>query len=79
MSDAEDEAVVIGGAEVYRALLPSCDRVLLTEVQATYPAADVFLGTAADITHGLRCLSRETLGPDEATPVRLVFSEWVRD
>jgi dihydrofolate reductase len=75
----EEEVMVIGGAEVYRALLPSCDRVLLTEVRATYPEADVRLGSVADITHGLRCLSRETLGPDESTPVGVVFSEWVRD
>jgi dihydrofolate reductase len=75
----EEEVMVIGGAEVYRALLPFCDRVLLTEVRATYPEADVRLGTVADITHGLRCLSRETLGPDESTPVSVVFSEWVRD
>lgn len=75
----EPEVMVIGGAEVYRALLPSCDRILLTEVRATYPEADVRLGSVADITHGLRCLSRETLGPDESTPVQVVFSEWVRD
>mgnify|MGYP002136219120 FL=1 len=79
MAAGEEEVMVIGGAEVYRSLLPSCDRVLLTEVRATYPEANVRLGGVADITHGLRCLSRETLGPDESTPVGVVFSEWVRD
>jgi len=33
---------VIGGAEIYRALLPRCDEVLLTVVNLT-PEADTFL------------------------------------
>ena len=65
----ESEVMVIGGAEVYRQLLPDCDRILLTEVMASYPAADVRLGSVADVTHGCTMLARETLDPDETTPV----------
>lgn len=38
----EQEAFVIGGAEIYRAALPVADRIYLTEVEAS-PAADTFL------------------------------------
>jgi dihydrofolate reductase len=38
----EQEAFVIGGAEIYRAALPIADRIYLTEVEAS-PAADTFL------------------------------------
>ena len=73
-----EEIMVCGGAEVYRALLPACDRILLTEVHAAYPDADVRLGPVASITDGFRRLTRETHDPDESSPVRLSFSEWVR-
>jgi dihydrofolate reductase len=33
----EDEAFVIGGAEIYRQALPSADRIYLTEVQERHP------------------------------------------
>ena len=78
MVDNQPEVFVIGGAEVYRALLPACDRILLTEVHAAYPDADVRLGPVASITDGFRMLSRETHDPDESSPVRVSFSEWVR-
>lgn len=74
----EPEVFVIGGAEVYRALLPLCDRILLTEVHASYPDADVRLGPVASITDGFRMLGRETHDPDESSPARVSFSEWVR-
>lgn len=72
------DVMVIGGAEVYRALLPLCDRILLTEVLASYPAADVRLGSVASVTDGFTMLSRETFDPDEATLVSVAFSEWAR-
>lgn len=74
----ESEVFVIGGAEVYRALLPTCDRILLTQVMCDYPTADVRLGSLESVTDGFACLSTERVEPDEHTPVRLVFSEWVR-
>lgn len=38
---AEEDAFVIGGASIYQAMLPYCDRVYLTEVYAA-AEADVF-------------------------------------
>lgn len=39
-SEAEAEIFVIGGGQLYRELLPLCDRLYLTEVEAEYPDAD---------------------------------------
>lgn len=72
------DAVVIGGAEVYRALLPRCDRLLLTVVERDYPDADVRLDRPGALTDGLVCLAREYHAPDESNPVGATFSEWVR-
>ena len=74
----EPEAMVIGGAEIYRALLPRCDRVLLTVVERDYPEADVRLERPDALTAGLVCLAREYHAPDEHNPVAVTFSEWVR-
>lgn len=38
----EQEAFIIGGAEIYRTALPIADRIYLTEVEAS-PEADTFL------------------------------------
>ena len=72
------EVMVIGGAEVYRALLPRCDRILLTAVEADYPEADVRLERPDALTAGLVCLAREYHAQDEHNPVPVTFSEWVR-
>ena len=74
---SEPEIMVIGGAEVYRALLPLCERVYLTTVSASYPGADVRLDPA-EVTDGRRCLSQEWHAADSDNPVGLRFSEWVR-
>lgn len=71
-----ESVIVIGGAEVYRALLPRCERVYLTTVEARYPQADVRLDPV-EVTHGRTCLSREHHQPDESNPVAVTFSEWV--
>lgn len=39
---AEDEVMVIGGAGIYRALLPYCKRAHVTHVEATAPADTYF-------------------------------------
>lgn len=74
----EPEVVVIGGAEVYRALLPRCDRLLLTVVERDYPDADVRLDRPGALREGFICLAREYHQPDDANPVGVTFSEWVR-
>ena len=69
-----EEVVVIGGADVYRQLLPRCDRLLLTVVHGEWPA-DVRLERPSE---GFERLSVETHDPDPHTPARVTFSEWVR-
>lgn len=39
---AGEDAVLIGGAQLYRALLPRCERVLVTQVDAAAEGADAF-------------------------------------
>jgi dihydrofolate reductase len=74
----EPEVMVIGGAEVYRALLPRCERILLTVMEADYPDADVRLERPDALTDGMVCLAREYHAQDEHNPVPVTFSEWVR-
>lgn len=38
LAAAPEDAVVIGGGEVYRALLPYCSEALITKIDAAYPA-----------------------------------------
>ncbi|MBE6990434.1 MAG: dihydrofolate reductase [Ruminococcaceae bacterium] len=45
---AGDDAVVIGGASIYRALLPRCDRVWVTKVLASAEADTFFPNLDAD-------------------------------
>ena len=37
-----DNIFVIGGGEIYRALLPLCQRVYLTKIDAAFPEADTY-------------------------------------
>ena len=45
---APADAFVIGGASVYRALLPHCDRAFLTKIDRTFPADAFFPDLDAD-------------------------------
>jgi len=61
-----DETMVIGGAEVYRALLPRADRIELTEVHRAFEGDARF----AFDKSGWREIARE----DHATPDGLAYS-----
>ena len=39
---AEENVFIIGGGEIYAALLPWCDRVLITRVMESFPGTDTF-------------------------------------
>ena len=43
---AGEDAVLMGGAQLYRALLPRCERVLVTQVDAAAVGADLLLSAA---------------------------------
>jgi dihydrofolate reductase len=42
LAAAEEDAFVIGGESVYRALLPRCDTAYVTKIDAAFPGADAF-------------------------------------
>ena len=42
LQSLDEEVYVIGGGEIYRQLLPSVERIYLTQVEAIYPDADTF-------------------------------------
>lgn len=44
---AQYDAVVIGGAQLYKTALPSVERIYATEVQAEFPQADVYFPALA--------------------------------
>ena len=48
LAQAPEDSFVIGGESVYRALLGACDRVYLTQIQASFPADTWFPDLDAD-------------------------------
>ncbi|MBQ9910820.1 MAG: dihydrofolate reductase [Lachnospiraceae bacterium] len=56
----DEEIFVIGGASIYKQMLPYCDRLYLTEVDAEDSEADVFFPK-----FNKRKYSRKTLGKGE--------------
>jgi len=68
--DGVDEALVIGGAEIYRQMLPLCDRLYLTQVHAEV-AGDAHFPALSDIEW--REVGREDHDASEATPYAYSF------
>ena len=72
---AGEDAVLMGGAQLYRALLPRCERVLVTQVDAAAEGADAFflnLDAAPDWT-------AETVGEwQEENGLRFRYVDYVR-
>ena len=72
---AGEDAVLMGGAQLYRALLPRCERVLVTQVDAAAEGADAFfpnLDAAPDWTV-------ETAGEwQEENGLRFRYVDYVR-
>lgn len=42
LKEVPQDAFVVGGSEVYAALLPSCERVYVTWIETVFPGADTF-------------------------------------
>jgi dihydrofolate reductase len=61
---AGDDASLVGGAEVYRLLLPHCDRVELTEVHADFTGDTVM----PPLGHEWREIAREDHASDNSRP-----------
>ena len=75
MALAGEDAVLMGGARLYRALLPRCARVLVTQVDAAAEGADTFfpnLDAAPD-------WAAETVGEwQEENGLRFRYVDYVR-
>lgn len=56
----EDEIFIIGGASIYDAFLPMCDKVYLTEIQKSHDKVDAYFPTIKE-GKGWACLESSEL------------------
>ena len=71
-----NELMVIGGAEIYKLLLPKAGKVYLTRIDASFEDADAFFPVL-----NLKEWVLESSDPheaDEKNPYKYVFETWVR-
>ncbi|MGI6013545.1 MAG: dihydrofolate reductase [Oscillospiraceae bacterium] len=68
-----DRCFVVGGASIYNALLPDCDRVYLTKIDV-HPESDVFLPNL-DILPGWVCTDPGETLYHETIPYRFMVYE----
>lgn len=74
MGDKED-VMIIGGAEVFKLLLPYADQIIRTQIEATYPC-DVFMPEIDE--EEWRCFRVEQGVLDEKNSVSHQFEWWRR-
>lgn len=72
----ENELFIIGGGEIYAALLPHCQTIYLTEVDTIVNDADTFF-PALNPTEW-ECVEREAHAADEKNPLPYAFTTWKR-
>ncbi|KGO02556.1 diacylglycerol kinase [Porphyromonas gulae] len=73
----EEEAFVIGGAQVYEQMLPYTDKIYLTRVHADFPEADTFF-PELDKSEWVE-LSRTEYPADEKNRYATTLLELIRD
>lgn len=73
----EEEAFVIGGAQIYEQMLPYTDKIYLTRVHADFPEADTFF-PELDMSEWVE-LSRTEYPADEKNRYATTLLELVRD
>ncbi|GHV26649.1 dihydrofolate reductase [Bacteroidia bacterium] len=72
----EEEVFIIGGAQIYRQMLPDADKLYLTKIHADFPEADVFF---PEIKYNeWKEISRETFPADEKNRYSFTFVELER-
>jgi dihydrofolate reductase len=72
----EEEVFIIGGAQIYRQILPDADKLYLTKIHAGFPEADVFFPEIK--LNEWREVSRETHLADEKHPYAFTFVDYER-
>lgn len=75
LAEAPEDAFVIGGAEVYRELLPYCDTVYLTKIHAAFPADARF----PDLDRDGGWKITETEGPMEEDGLQFSYVTYRRE
>lgn len=71
----DDEVFILGGSDVFRATLPSVDRIYLTRVHATFEGDTFFPGFDEDEFH---VVERIEMPSDEKNPYDLTFLVYER-
>lgn len=72
----ENELFIIGGGEIYAALLPHCQTIYLTEVDTIVNDADTFFPALNPAEW--ECVEREAHAADEKNPLPYAFTTWKR-
>jgi dihydrofolate reductase len=72
----ENEVFIIGGAQVYKQILPIADRMYLTMIQVDFPEADVFFPKIS--FSGWRETNRKIFPADEKNRYAYSFLEYNR-
>jgi dihydrofolate reductase len=70
----ENEVFIIGGAQIYKQVLPIADKLYLTKIHAGFPEADAFFPEV--VWNVWREVSRETFPADEKNPYPFSFLEY---
>jgi len=73
--EAGRETFVLGGGQIYALALPTVDRILATEVDASFPQADIFFPAIGD---GWQEISREHHEADERNKYAFDFVTFTR-
>lgn len=73
---AEEEAFIIGGGQVYRQMMPMADKLYVTHIDATFPDADTFFPAIDPEEWTL--VSEEKYESDESNPYPYRFCEYLR-
>ena len=71
-----NELMVIGGAEIYKLLLPKAGKVYLTRIDASFGDADAFFPELSPKDWVLQ--SSDPHEADDKNPYNYVFETWVR-
>lgn len=71
-----NELMVIGGAEIYKLMLPKTTKILLTRITATFEDADAFFPELS--SKEWRMTGEEKFDKDEKNPYDYSFQVWER-
>lgn len=71
-----NELMVIGGAEIYKLMLPKANKIHLTRIHATFTDADAFFPELSEKEWKLS--SKQDYSKDEKNPYNYSFEVWER-